>query len=318
MIRGFSRLTGYDCFSCHFKCCSTEYDLPLFLNEREILLQKYQSVSFFIQSKNEGNQLIRGDSCPFLTSKGLCILHKTKDKPLVCRSYPLIFWKINPELILCWIYPCRGNGFQWIADSDHQISDQSLNNLVEEVRNRFEEYWGDQIDRENPFSGISLKRIQKEIAFFENNKEHELIVKMANLFDLERFTSVLDPSTPNLNQLHRQEELKNIVNSVIHWLCWSPVGLHLSFENSKLLFYIAAQMILSLGFSSPGNQQKPFERDRYLQQLGSFLASAGMPSFWNHIGLQTHIDPIRRFSKLVGKVLSGEISQQEIGNFKAI
>ncbi len=312
MIRGFSSQTGYNCSDCQFKCCSTEYDLPLFPNERDTLHQNHPSVSFFIQSKNTGDRLIRGDCCPFLTSRGLCILHDSHDKPLICQTFPLIFWKINPELTLCWIYPCRGNGFQWIASSNHQISDQKLNDLLSKAQNRFKSYWGDQIDGENPYSGVSHERIQQEIEFFENNKEVDLITRIADSINLDSHSNILHPLISDSNQLRHQEDLKNTINAVIHWLCWSPIGLQINFSTSKLLFYIAAQLITSHGISLLNQRHNPFIRERILQQLGSFLASAVMPSFWTHIEQKTQIDPIRKFSAQVREVLSGEISQQEI------
>lgn len=317
MIRGFSNRTGYNCLECHFKCCSSEYELPLFPHEVKTLSQNHPFLFLFLKSTTNGEKLTRGDSCPFLTSNGKCILHATPEKPLVCQTYPLIFWRIKPGLLLSWIHPCRGNGFQWVAEPQHQITDQNLNELIYKVQNYFKNYWGEQIDRTNPYKDIQYDRIEAETKFFSNNRP-DLITKMTEVVDSDSSSTFIHTLKTELNSKFDQNDLRDIINAVLHWLSWSPVGLQLTFFNSKLIFLVAAMWIEFM--ASPSLFQLPLNlnRERYLQQLGSFLSTAILPSFWSQIEIQTRSDPIWDFSRYVRKILSGKIPQQKINIFKSI
>lgn len=316
IIRGFSKQSAYNCAHCHSKCCTTEYDLPLFPHESENLCRNYRYSSVFIKSTDEGKKLIRGDSCPFLTSQGFCLLHNTQNKPLICQTYPLILWRVKPDIYLCWIYPCRGNGFQWIIRDDNQITDHYLNDLIAKVQNYFASYWGDQIDLENPFIGVSYERVQQEINFFEEVGEADLLTKITEIVDSEDFSNVVDTFKEALSQSSQYQELKKVINAVIHWLSWSPVSLKLTFINSKIIFLVAAMWIEFHGSLTLSHVQKPLDRERHVQQLGSLLATSVMPSFWNQVENNVQVELIRKFSIRVRKVLLGEIPQQSISDLK--
>lgn len=318
IIRGFSKLSAYNCTHCHSKCCATEYDLPLFPHESENLCRNYKQVSIFIQSTDEGKRLIRGDSCPFLTSQGFCLLHNTQYKPLMCQTYPLILWKIRPDIILCWINPCRGDGFQWIIRDDNQITDHYLNNLVKNVQNYFTSYWGDQIDLENPFAGVPYERVHQEINFFKKSSTTDLMAKIIEVNNSGGFSNVIAAFKEALIQSSPHQELKKVVNAVLHWLSWSPVSLKLDFTYSKIIFLVAAMWIEFHGSLALFHVKKPLDRERYVQQLGSLLATSILPSFWNQVERNIHDELIRKFSIRVRKVLSGEIPQQSISDLKGI
>ncbi|MFX0122150.1 MAG: YkgJ family cysteine cluster protein [Candidatus Hodarchaeota archaeon] len=318
IIRGFSKLSSYNCAHCHSKCCATEYDLPLFPHESENLSRNYKHSSFFIRSTDEGKRLIRGDSCPFLTPQGFCLLHDTQNKPLMCQIYPLVLWRIKPDIFLCWIHPCRGNGFHWIGGDDYQITDHYLNNLIINVQNHFESYWGDQIDLENPFIGVLYERVQQEIDFFEEKSNTDLMEKFAEINDSGIFSDIFHSIKEVLNLSSPHQELKKVINAVLHWLSWSPVSLKLTFDNSKIIFLIAAMWIETQGSLTLSHLPKDLQRERHVQQLGSLLATSVMPSFWNHMEKKAHVELIRKFSIQVRKVLLGEIPQQSFDDLKGI
>lgn len=308
IIRGFSEFTGYDCTQCWLKCCATEYDLPLLTQESANLQQMYPLSSFFIKSSSESNWLIRGDSCPFLTTRGLCKLHSTVLKPLSCHIYPLTIWRIDTNHTLVWINPCRGTSFYWVADQTFQISDQFLSNLVELAKGEFNTYWGEQIDKDNPFSGIDKGRVKQEVSFFQKISYNEFLLDLMNLEFPNQFSKLVDFRFESLNYA---EDLKDIINSVLHWLCWSPIGLQLTFINSKLIFLVAAQWILS--YATPiVDEINHDDHKRLLQQLGSFLATAILPAFWKQIENKTHLKRLREFSITVQRILLGNLPQQNL------
>jgi hypothetical protein len=90
------------------------------------------------------------------------------------------------------------------------------------------------------------------------------------------------------------------------------VGLQLSLNHSKLLFFIAASWIDMITRPILAQAVLLFNRDQILQQMGSFLATAVLPSFWGHMALKTEYKRLRTFAKSVYKVLKGEISQEEL------
>ena len=188
-IRGFSPLSGYSCLQCHMKCCSTEYELPLFKEEKEKIIRKLPLWANFLKSSEKEDYILRGDSCPFLNGEGLCSLHDTNDKPLICQIYPLIFYKIKPGLILTWISPCRGNGFQWVAKSENQITNSYIDEILEKSNPYFKEYIGEKIYKDNPYDSIPVTRIKEQQHLFsilgQNEKETEIYNKNShNLYIL--------------------------------------------------------------------------------------------------------------------------------------
>ncbi|MHA2306100.1 MAG: hypothetical protein ACXACU_11980 [Candidatus Hodarchaeales archaeon] len=313
MIRGFSLFTGYNCTKCYFKCCGSEYDLPLFPSESEEINEKFPFIPFFLKKDEDNEWLIRGDSCLFLSSEGLCILHNNQLKPIMCKTYPLIFWKCSSKDYLAWIYPCRGNGFHWIADDKNRVSDNVVNSLFHEIRDKFHSYWGEQIDHNNPFTEISVERLRIEKDFFYHNKNTSLYSKMMEFQNSGSITNKLDTLTPIKYDTDLYEQLHKVINAVLHWLSWSPVGLQLSFSNSKLIFSIAAKLIELKNSQIHEGDLQSLETGRYLHQLGTFLASAILPSFWKNIEKTENNSMIKAISAKIRAVLSGEIPQQEIG-----
>lgn len=315
MIRGFSLLSGYNCANCHFKCCGSEYDLPLFPPESKGLRTEFPFLTIFLARDKNNQFLVRGDSCPFLSSKGLCILHNQKLKPIMCRTYPLIFWKFSQYDYLAWINPCRGNGFHWIIDDKHYISDTKLDDRFAEINVKFHSYWGEQIDKNNPFTGITVERIQLEKDFFDQNTKTSLLNKMMEFQTSGSIANKLNGLLPTRKASYLNEDLQRVINAVLHWLSWSPVGLQLNFLNSKLIFSIAAKWI-ELEYSQVHEKKFQMLRpERYLNQIGGFLASAILPSFWEHIENSAQNSKIKEVSVAIRKVLAGEIPQQKIQDY---
>ncbi|MFX1515542.1 MAG: YkgJ family cysteine cluster protein [Promethearchaeota archaeon] len=310
IIRGFSANTGYSCQECHSKCCATDYNLPLFLQEAKALKQKYPFSEIFLYSSPKGDWLLRGDRCPFLNSKGLCLLHNTESKPLICQIYPLIFWKVKSNLFLVWINPCRGNGFRWIAKPDNRITDQEIENLILRSRHLFKNYIGEQIDHQNPYRKIPMSRFDEELTFFDKIDTSDLLseIKEMNIIPHSLYETIFPTKEPAI------EEMSAILNAVISWLCWSPVGLQLSFNHSKVVFFIAASWIDTITSPILAQTDLSLNHDQFLQQMGSFLATAVLPTFWRHMVLKTENKRLKKLVKNVYKVLNGELNQESILN----
>ncbi|MFX0173633.1 MAG: hypothetical protein ACFE9L_17225 [Candidatus Hodarchaeota archaeon] len=316
VIRGFSLITGYNCLQCNFKCCATEYDLPLLSYECQNLQKHYSFSDFLIYKSSGHNWLLRGDSCPFLDSEGFCLLHVTPYKPLMCQTYPLIFWKVNPDLILSWLNPCRGNGFRWVAKGKNQISDTEIEELIMKIQNNYKTYWGEQIDEGNPFTGITQNRINYELNFFESSDSthlvEELVNRLSNAPFFNKFLELYGYLIEELGERPPQKDLNNVINSVLHWLCWSPIGLRLSFTNSAIVFIIASLWAELWGRDALSMKDFPINRERYLQQMGSSLATAILPSFWKLVHFRSQFSKLKRLAKRIHDVLAGEIPQDNL------
>jgi Fe-S-cluster containining protein len=316
VIRGFSLITGYNCLQCNFKCCATEYDLPLLSNEFQNLQKHYSFSNFLIYKSSGRNWLLRGDSCPFLDSEGLCLLHITPYKPLICQTYPLIFWKVKQDLILSWLNPCRGNGFKWITKGKNQILDIEIEVLIRKVQNNYKTYWGERIDEGNPFTGITQNRINYELNFFETSDNTNLVDELVNRLNktqvFNRFLEIYDHLIEELEKTAPQKDLNNVINSVLHWLCWSPIGLRLSFTNSAIVFVIASLWAEQWGRDALSMKNLSINRERYLQQMGSSLATAILPSFWKLVHSQSQFYKLKRLAKRIHDVLAGEIPQENL------
>ena len=130
IIRGFSEHTSFTCENCHLKCCATEYDLPLYGSEIQILSKKFPEYKYYFQTTKDGDCILRGDSCPFLTQPGYCQLHSKSLKPIACQIYPLIFWRFNKNDFIVSIHPCRGKGFQWYTTKNTNITNSFISQLL--------------------------------------------------------------------------------------------------------------------------------------------------------------------------------------------
>ena len=346
MIRGFSKWTGFDCFQCQHKCCATEYELPLLPTEAQYLRRVYPVSSWFMKQTKSREFLIRGDSCIFLTTQGLCTLHNTQTKPLTCEIFPLIFWKISSDEYLSWIHPCgRGSGFQWVIDPDKRLPDNLIEDSYQQTRTHFTSFWGEQIDQKNPFGEISIERVQQEQKFFRNIDENELsesLVKFGeNKFPSEPFSTLISVyhQNPDRNDLIQTE------TAVLHWLSWSPTGLQLTFLNAKLIFLTAALWIYIVGLTQNITESKEFEsspgwlseypelailfketsfpahsyytfpQSHINNHLGSLLATAILPSFWNQVASHSPDHRLHSFALAVKSVLEGQTPQQELSQF---
>jgi Fe-S-cluster containining protein len=319
LIRGFSPSTGFDCFRCHLKCCATEYGLPILEIENKVFRKEYNFAKIFIQPSLNRSLLLRGDSCPFLDSNGLCILHDTSNKPLICQTYPLIFWKVDPDLILVWLNPCRGNGFQWVAEKKDQITDIRINDLVFRTKDYFQNYWGESIDKENPFINISKDRIHQELMFFssliKSKSIDEITAQIMDKPDFKQFSKVFSPLINSLEDISPDKRLSETINSVLYWIRWSPVGLQFTKSNSNIIFTLASLWIDLKGREILSRESLPISYERYLQQVGSFLATAILPSFWKQLQKQSQFKGIKHFSECVINILEGTELQNAILGF---
>ncbi|MFW9855443.1 MAG: YkgJ family cysteine cluster protein [Candidatus Thorarchaeota archaeon] len=331
---------------CVHKCCTTEYELPLLPSEAQYLKRHHPISSWLIRQSERGEVLTRGDSCIFFTRQGLCTLHEDNTKPLICKTFPLIFWKISSEEFLAWIYPCgRGSGFQWVIEPDKRIGDELISEMYRMTQDHFKSFWGEQIDLDSPFDEITIERVKQEQRHFLNLREKHL------LEDLVKFGEINFPSAPFsslmavFNEDLRQNEFNQTVSAVLHWLSWSPVGLQLSFINAKLIFIAAALWVYRIGLTqrlddlkrddlypggtsehpvlaflpddsvTPPQDHFTFPQRHIARYLGSYLATAILPSFWAQLVSHSSDRGFQSFAKVVQAVLEGRTPQQELHGF---
>lgn len=318
MIRGFSKLIGYNCLNCHYKCCASEYDLPLFQDEKNNICEKYSYLLPYFQSKNSQFFLKRGDGCPFLTLEGKCILHHTSYKPLTCQTYPLIFYKIDQKNLLIWINPCRGNSFDWVADQKYHIKNKDIEDLIAKISNRYNNYWGEEIDYNNPFQKIKRERIDQEIEF-QRQMKPQLLMNSLELTSKTFKDRNIDFLIENFNsELNNEKEVYSyqILESVFEWLCWSPIGLQLSFLNSKFIFSLASLYLYLIGFVELNKSTNLSYDSRLAQNYGSLLARSILPEFWGHFYSHSTDEKLKRLFKLISAILSGDASQEKLNQGK--
>ena len=119
------------------------------------------------------------------------------------------------------------------------------------------------------------------------------------------------------NDLMKNEVIKKYLNSVLSWLVWSPVGLQLSIENAQLIFSIAAFWLIEQ-INLDLNSNTSFITDSiYMEQLSSFYARSILPSFWLNIISQKTNQVLYSFAKKVYLVLTGELPQEELLQFRS-
>lgn len=303
IIRGFADNTEIKCSSCHHKCCATEYMLPLLPDEARKIKKQNPNFNNLIYEIDSREYLLRGNSCPFLAESGKCTIHEQDYFPLACQVYPLILWKPTKDLVVVWIDPCFGHGFKWYSDkysdSQFRISDYRIRKIVEKADPFFTEFWGDDIDVQNPYKDISLERIRQEEKFVIQNISLENILnpdRITEIIEMEYFLLLMELSSIDTIWLGAKS-LGEAIKPVLHWLSWSPVGLSLSFQNSKFIFLLALCLILEL--DSFQNERT----DNYINQVASFLAQAITPLFWKQIKTVIGKDERKKFLKRQTKIL---------------
>ncbi|MHA1450503.1 MAG: hypothetical protein ACTSP4_13930 [Candidatus Hodarchaeales archaeon] len=277
--------------------------------ESKNLVETYPYCSLFLNVSEDSNVLLRGDSCPFLIKDGKCALHGTQEKPVICTTYPLIFWKISKEMSLVWIYPCRGDGFRWNAKKSLRMTDDEIYKHYNGIKGFFNVYWGESVDKNNPYGDISEERVRRELTFFDKSSNGNLINRMYGQIQEIKVGSFF---TGFDIEKKLDNDLINTVDAVLHWLCWSPTGLSLTYENSKTIFSLASSEIIKYYQNISLDRDSALKSDRFLQQIGSFLSTAILPSFWEQISGRAANMRLKKFSNRIIKVLSGELAQQEL------
>ncbi|MHA2033597.1 MAG: hypothetical protein ACW99Q_29870 [Candidatus Kariarchaeaceae archaeon] len=315
LIRGFSKHTSYTCANCHSKCCATEFNLPLCGSEKDILSKKYPEYQYYFQSIENGDNLIRGDSCPFLTNMGKCQLHSSSLKPITCLIYPLFFWRFNEKDTLVSIHPCRGKGFQWYSGKKANITNSYIKQLLVKANNYFDIYWGEKIDRNNPYVNVPTIRIQNQIKFYQHTSESELLEKMVRNITLSSFSQIFPSGFETYIERIKDEEVGAFLNSVLNWLIWSPVGLQLSIRNAQLIFSIAALWLITETNFDLEFEKSPLNDPNYINQLSSFYARCILPSFWFNISTRTNNKALISLSSKIYLVLRGELPQEDLSQF---
>ena len=311
-IRGFSDHTRYTCDSCHLKCCATEFNLPLCGSEKLHLSKNYPEYQYYFQSTEDGDIILRGNSCPFLTKRGYCQLHTTSLKPLTCLIYPLIFWRFNQNDTLVSIHPCRGKGFQWYSSKKSNITISSIKQLLLKMNTYFDRYWGEEIDKNNPYGNISSSRVMEQLKFYRNTSEDQLLEKTVSEFTLSSYSQIFPSLQETFIEIRKDEEIWKFFNSVLNWLVWSPVGLQLSIGNSQLIFSIAAFWLIKQAKMEIGHNNSSLNNTNYFNQLSSFYACSILPSFWFNVMTQTKNKALGSFSKKVFQILTGKLPQEAL------
>ena len=312
LIRGFSEHTRYTCDSCHLKCCATEFSLPLYGSEKHLLSREYPEYQYYFQSTEDGDTILRGNSCPFLTKRGYCQLHTTSLKPLSCLIYPLIFWRFNQNDTLVSIHPCRGNSFQWYSLKKSNIPNTYIKQLLLRTNKNFNFFWGEAKDKNNPYANIPSSRVQDQLKFYHHTSKDQLLEKTVNDIDFSSYSQMLPSLNETFIEKLKDEEIGKFFNSVLNWLIWSPVGLQLSIENSQSIFSIAALWLIEQTNMDISHNNSSLSSSTYINQLSSFYASSILPSFWYNIIAQTKNNALKAFSKKVSKVLKGKLPQEDL------
>ena len=161
IVFGFNFRMDYDCSTCNSKCCANEYTLPLFNFEEQIIVESFPQVSPFIvkRKNNEINELVRYNSCVFLSEEGLCIIQSSLNKnakPLVCQVYPLMFKKF-PNLLFIYQYPCKG--MKWNKDVNYEKKFKELTSISKQIDKYYKNVFTDRIDEYDPFMFVDSNRI---------------------------------------------------------------------------------------------------------------------------------------------------------------
>ena len=315
LIRGFSENTSYTCASCHLKCCATEFNLPLYGSEIQILSNKFPEYRPYFQSSKDGDFLLRGDSCPFLTTPGYCQLHSISLKPITCLIYPLIFWRFNEDDYLVSIHPCRGKGFQWYTPNETKITNSYINQLLIEAKKYFSSFWGENTDKNNPYVDISSSRVKSQLQSYHHISEYHLLEKIVEDISFSSLWNIFSSEFERYIEILKNDEVGKYLNSVLNWLIWSPVGLQLSLQNSQLLFSTAAIWLIELSQLVTDQDSFSVTNADYYNQLSSFYASCILPSFWFRIKTDSQNKTLISFSNKVQLVLRGELPQENLSQF---
>ncbi|PWI48629.1 hypothetical protein CEE45_05290 [Candidatus Heimdallarchaeota archaeon B3_Heim] len=297
------------------KCCATEFNLPLCRSEKYHLSKEYPEYQYYLQSTEDGDIILRGNSCPFLTKGGHCQLHTTSLKPLTCLIYPLIFWRFNQSDTLVSIHPCRGKGFQWYSTKNSNITNSSVERLLLKTSNHFDVYWGEEIDKNNPYINIPSSRVREQTEFYRHTSEDHFLMKAVTDVTLSTFSQFFPSIHETVIGIIKDEEIGKSLNSVLNWLVWSPVGLQLAIENAQLVFSIAALWLIKQIKMDFDDNNSLLNNPTYIDQLSSFYASSILPSFWFNIITQTKNKLLSRFANKTYLVLQGELPQEVLSQF---
>jgi Fe-S-cluster containining protein len=253
LIIGFSPTVSYSCNDCNAVCCRTEYKLPLFDSEYNHYSKFFPIVNPFLLKNFDNNSrtshwLLRTDSCFFLVNNSICSIHSKTGKqlkPLVCQVYPLTFWKIDcndEQNVLAYLYPCKG--LKWVEPIENQIKDINLTFL--NVENKFETYFGDQIDLYNPYENIRIERINeahKNLITLKKNQWNWVEVINTHTHHWRRLglNNIRDLLFTTLNKSLNVDNNSwlNYLISTYHWLTFNPNLLILEENISTLIRLLA-------------------------------------------------------------------------------
>ncbi len=294
------------------KCCATEFNLPISGLEKEYLTQNFPEYRHYLQSTEKGSFILRGNSCPFLTTAGLCQLHAKSIKPLTCRIYPLIFWRFNQKDTLVSIHPCRGHGFQWYSRKKSSVGNSFINQLLSASKEYYDTYWGEEIDANNPYEGISQARIKDQLEAYRHTSKDKLLVTNLKNPDLSSRIPFSQAFQEKALEIIDGGSIGNFLNSVFNWLIWSPVGLHLSIKNAQTLFTTAALWLIDQTEVNSNILSSIPPESQYYEQTSSFYASSLTPSFWENILAQKTLPTLSTFAEKVRLILMGELPQDDL------
>ncbi|MHA2175915.1 MAG: YkgJ family cysteine cluster protein [Candidatus Hodarchaeales archaeon] len=315
IIQGFSTFTSYDCMPCHAKCCATDYNLPLVGTELHNLKRDFPEITFYLQSSTFGDQLLRGDACSFLSQRGDCKIHDTKFKPISCEIYPLIIWRFSQNDTLIWINPCRGRSFTWRSDKRSKLNEEYFQTILKISKDYFKTYWGEEIDRNNPYINIPTSRIYEQVDYFNSIVNGSILQNIIKRTQTTRYKQIIGQLNTKWISDSDNNHIRDLVDSVIIWLSWSPVGLQLSQSNSQWIFSIAALLIIESIINESTFDLEIGRNPIYLNHVGSYLATSILPSFWENIKSKFENKHLILFSDQVIRVLKGLIPQQSLFEF---
>ena len=239
---------GYDCSNCKSICCQNEYKLPLLEFEEDLLIETFPYLNPLIMKEAKRNSwLLRSNSCILLDDSGKCSIQSElgyDKKPLVCKIYPLIYWKCTENIVLAYVYPCKG--MKWVNLSNNDDFDYlKIKENYFKYKNYFKMILADQIDEENIFTYVTKEDLLNSNELMNKIKDnnYNLIDLIYNYQTSWKSFNLISLPLLILNNLNKFDlEREDFINlwkkyeiSLFTWLFFNPFFLVVEKEISLLV-----------------------------------------------------------------------------------
>lgn len=215
---------NYDCGQCGYDCCQEAGWIVVNTKEKQMLLQRYPFLRYFLVKETKTTHWIRRVSeCWFLESSGLCYIQKKygySSKPFMCRLHPFYVARCRDEYV---VLPEMCPNLH--VDKGSKNKNVSYKRIFKNAKEAIEYgvVWG-QIDWRK-------RRLDLERKILEDSK---MFLDRASYLDF----SAYQISIANKNQDMR--EIKSeLLESVELWKCFFGID-ELDMENKRLAYELTA------------------------------------------------------------------------------